>query len=324
MAVPPSNPSTPVLIGVDWGSSNLRAALLDDQGDLVDRRESSNGVFAVKDGAFSAALFSLCGDWIAEHRVPMLACGMIGSRQGIVEVPYVACPADLNQLARSLACVDLHGGPDTAATATGKLFIVPGLKSGSNASGWDVVRGEETQLFGIQAAPGSLHILPGTHSKWMTLGAAGRIESFQTYMTGELFELLRNHSSLARVMVQAVWSPDAFRQGVDEAINDDLENLLFRVRTGGLMDRLPAHALADYLSGMLIGAEVKAALRRFSKRDPQQAISVLGSAQLTQRYASAMGSFGLTTREIAGDAVFGGLLSVARAAGLVPPSSTQV
>ena len=324
MAPSTRQPSSPVLIGIDWGSSNLRAALLDGQGQLIDRRESSDGVFTVKAGAFGPALWQLCGDWIAEHPVPVLACGMIGSQQGVVEVPYVACPADVKQLAQQLVRVALPAGPGAAGASPINLYIVPGLKTGSDTAGWDVVRGEETQLFGIQAAAGSLHVLPGTHSKWMTLGAGGRIAGFQTYMTGELFDLLRKHSSLARVMAQAQWSAEAFGQGLDEARNDELENLLFRVRTAGLMERFPAHALADYLSGMLIGAEVKAGLRRFNERDTQQAISVLGSAQLTQRYAIAMASFGVSTREIAGDAVFHGLLSVARAAGLVPRSSTPL
>ena len=313
-----------MLIGIDWGSSNLRAALLDAHGQLIDRRESSDGVFTVKAGAFGPALLSLCGDWIAEHPLPVLACGMIGSKQGMVDVPYVACPADLKTLARHLACVEMDAGSGAAGKPAVKLYIVPGLKTGSHAAGWDVVRGEETQLFGIQAVPGSLHVLPGTHSKWMTLGPGGRIDSFQTYMTGELFELLCKHSSLARVMAQATWSPDAFQQGVDDARNGDLENLLFRVRTAGLMDRFAANALADYLSGMLIGAEIQAGLRRFCERDPQQPISVLGSAQLTQRYAIAMVTFGLTAREIAGDAVFSGLMSVAREAGLLPPSPTTI
>lgn len=327
-----SKPSNPVLIGIDWGSSNLRAALLDDQGQLIDRRESSDGVFAIKEGAFGAALWRLCGDWIAEHPVPVLACGMIGSKQGVLEVPYVACPADIHALAQHLGCVSLPGPSGTAGASAVDLLIVPGLKTGSDASGWDVVRGEETQLCGVPPVAGSLHVLPGTHSKWMTQGPGGRMDGFQTYMTGELFDLLCKHSSLGRVMPQAMTqmqtqtrtqtpeSPVAFQQGVDEARNADLENLLFRVRTAGLMARLPADALADYLSGMLIGAEVKAGLRRFSQRDALQPISLLGSAKLTPRYAIAMASFGLRVNEVAGDAVFGGLMAVARAAGWLSPS----
>jgi 2-dehydro-3-deoxygalactonokinase len=311
----------PALIGIDWGSSNLRAALLDAKGALIDRRESPDGVFGVADGDFGPALWRLCGDWAAAHALPLLACGMIGSRQGLVEVPYLACPARLADLAVRLACVELPQVPIAAGAPAPRLYIVPGLKYGSDASGWDVVRGEETQLLGLGAGPGSLTVLPGTHSKWMVQGPAGRIDGFQTYMTGELFELLRGHGSLSRVMGPSQWSPEAFGLGVDEARDGALEDLLFRVRTAGLTGRFPASALADYLSGLLIGAELKAGLRRFATRDPGRPIVVLGAAALTRRYATAMASFGLTATEVAGDAVFDGLVSIARAAGLLHPAS---
>ncbi len=309
---------TPALIGIDWGSSNLRVALLDSHGALLDRRESPAGVFTVTDGDFASVLWPLCVDWVTQHRVPLLACGMIGSRQGIVDVPYVPCPADVNDLARALGRAELRPGSQYT------LFIVPGLKTGSDAAGWDVVRGEETQLLGATVESGNLFVLPGTHSKWMTRGPGGRLESFQTYMTGELFDLLQRHSSLARVMSAPQWSPEAFGRGVSEAREGALENLLFRVRTAGLMERFPSSALADYLSGLLIGAEVKAGLRRFAATDTREPISVLGSAQLTQRYAIALASFGLPVRELAGDAVFSGLMSIARSAGLLvtPRAST--
>ena len=225
MAPSSPNSSNPMLIGIDWGSSNLRAALLDAQGTLIDRRESAAGVFTIKDGDFSTALLSLCGDWVAQYRVPVLACGMIGSKQGIVEVPYVACPAGVHDLARQLVRIEVLPKPESTGMRAFDLFIVPGLKTGSHANGWDVIRGEETQLFGVQLAPDSLAILPGTHSKWMTQGHGGAIANFQTYMTGELFELLRSHGSLARVMANSQWSPEAYQQGVHDARDDALENL---------------------------------------------------------------------------------------------------
>lgn len=137
-------------------------------------------------------------DWVTEHRVPLLACGMIGSRQGIVEVPYVQCPADLSSLAGALGRVELRTTDRSAAAASTSLFIVPGLKTGCDDKGWDVVRGEETQLLGAATQSGDLFVRLGTHSKWMMRSPVGCIESFQTYMTGELFELLTRHSSLAQ------------------------------------------------------------------------------------------------------------------------------
>ncbi|MEO6321481.1 MAG: 2-dehydro-3-deoxygalactonokinase [Polaromonas sp.] len=310
----------PVLIGIDWGSSNLRVALLDAQGGLIDRRESAAGVFTVQAGRYAEALFPLCLDWIAQHRVPLLACGMIGSRQGIVDVPYVTCPTSADDLARQLGQVELPTAEGDFTKQAVKLFIVPGLNTGSHDRGWDVLRGEETQLYGVPASSARLFVLPGTHSKWMSRNASGQIESFQTYMTGELYELLRNHSSLSRVMAPARWSLEVFEQGVAEARVGALENLLFRVRAAGLMGRFQAHELPDYLSGLLIGAEVKAGLSQFSQEVKNTSIPLLGSAQLTQRYATAFTQFGQAVTEMPGDAVFSGLLLIARAAGLLDRS----
>ncbi len=313
----------PVLIGIDWGSSMLRVALLDAQGVVLERRENAAGVFSVRNGEFAAALWPLCADWAAVFQLPMLACGMIGSRQGIVEVPYLRCPAELGDLAAALGRVDLP--PQAAANLNSPqaLFIVPGLTCGSQATGWDVMRGEETQFFGAPSGSGQVFVLPGTHSKWIRRGSDGKLESFQTYMTGELYELLQRHSSLAKVMATPQWSADAFRLGVAEARDHALEDLLFRVRTAGLMGRLAASALSDYLSGLLIGAEVKAGLRRFANPESGAPVSVLGSAQLTQRYAMTLDSFGIPAREIAADAVFAGLITIARSAGLIGGQGPQ-
>jgi 2-dehydro-3-deoxygalactonokinase len=315
-------PERATLVGIDWGSSNLRVALLDAEGRVLARRESAAGVFSIRDGDFASALWPLCGDWVDEHRLPMLACGMIGSRQGAVEVPYVACPAGVDELAGALGHKQLPASQAHGMSSPVTLFVVPGLNTGSHDDGWDVVRGEETQLLGATAATGpagsgNLYVLPGTHSKWMVCGSGARIESFQTYMTGELFELLHVHSSLGRMMSEPRWSPEAFQLGVGEARDGALENLLFRVRTAGLMGRIEPAALADYLSGLLIGAEVKAGLQRFAVSRARDPIAVIGGARLTQRYALALASFGLGVREVSGDAVFAGLLSIARRAGLL-------
>ncbi len=303
----------PVLIGIDWGSSNLRVALLDAQGALLARRESAAGAFTVLDGDFARALWPLCGDWLAAQRLPLLACGMIGSRQGLADVPYLDCPAGTAELAQALyrATLQLPSG------AAEVMHIVPGLRCGSAAAGWDVMRGEETQIVGLPASAGALCLLPGTHAKWLWRGTDGRIEDFQTYMTGELFELLSRQGSLSRLMAPPQWSPEAFAQGVGEARDGVLPDLLFRVRSAGLMGDIADYALADYLSGLLIGAEIRAGLARFSAAGGQSSIPVLGSASLTRRYAMALAAFGLDASELPGDAVFGGLLAVARTAGLL-------
>ncbi len=317
-------PERPALIGIDWGSSNLRAALLGSSGALLDRRERPAGVFALADGEHASALFELCGDWLEQHRVPLLACGMIGSRQGLVEVPYVACPADVSDLARGLGKTTLASKDGSAGRQPSTLFIVPGVQTGSANHGWDVMRGEETQLMGLDASDRALLVLPGTHSKWMRCSPDGRLESFQTYMTGELFELLTRHGSLARVMATPRWSATAFAHGVTQARDGALENLLFHVRTAGLMAQFEPSELSDYLSGLLIGTEIKAGLQRYAQRAVDASISVVGSAALTQRYAIAFEAFNLAAHEVTGDAVFRGLLSVARHAGLVDGTATPI
>lgn len=305
--------ASPALIGIDWGSSTLRLALLDARGALLARRESAAGVFAVTGGDFAGALWPLCADWLAAHRVPLLACGMIGSRQGIADLPYLDCPAGPAELARALQPVTM---PSPAGAAE-VLHIVPGLRCGNAAAGWDLMRGEETQLLGVPQPAEGLFVLPGTHAKWLRRGAGGRIETFQTYLTGELFDLLAHHGSLSRLMAPAAWSAEAFDQGVAEARDGALEDRLFRVRTAGLMGRFAADALPDYLSGLLIGAEIKAGLARFALAGAPASIPVIGSAALTRRYAAALAAFGRSAIQLPGDAVFGGLLAIARAAGLI-------
>lgn len=359
------DPAAPVLIGIDWGSSNLRVALIDGQGRLLARRDSAAGVFTVQDGAFAAALWPLCADWLAAHPVPLLACGMVGSRQGLLEVPYLPCPAGLAELAPALGRATLappSGQPGAALT----LHIVAGLVAGSANTGWDVMRGEETQLLGgvpggvtdgvprgaadgvadggasapagraarNAAGSGQLTVMPGTHSKWVQRAPDGRIQAFQTYLTGELFELLSRHSSLAKVMATPQPSPEAFALGLQQAQDQSLDNLLFRVRTAGLMGQLPAHALPDYLSGLLIGAEVRSGLQRFAAVPAvpvvpaapavaawpdSRPITLVGSTALTGRYQQALALWGCSVRQASADAAFAGLLAIARAAGLVPP-----
>lgn len=308
----------PALIGVDWGSSNLRVALLARDGAVLARRESPEGVFALADGDFSAVLWRACGDWFERHGLPMLACGMIGSRSGIVEVPYLPCPAGVDELAGALARVELSPTGAARRDRPVAMHIVPGLKCGSDATGWDVIRGEETQLLGVANVAGRVFVLPGTHSKWMTRSNDGRIATFQTYMTGELFDLLVRHGSPGRVIANSRWSPGAFERGVREARDGRLEDLLFRVRTAGLMGMIDADALADYLSGMLIGAELAAGLARSGAPSTDHPPVVIGAETLVRRYATAMGVFGLEARGFAGDAVFGGLALLAARAGLLP------
>jgi len=298
------------LIALDWGTSNLRASLLGEQGRLLDRRSAADGVMAVPERRFEVALRALCGDWIDSHACPLIASGMIGSRQGWAEAPYLECPASLETAAAQALAVPLAGG--------GTLHIVPGLRCSGPDGQVDVIRGEETQLWGARLADGGCCVLPGTHSKWAWLGAEGRVQRFQTYMTGELYALLVQHSILGRLMQHGAPRPGAFADGARLGLAEHahLSHLIFAARTAGLVAARAADELPDFLSGMLIGAEIGSARLRGA---PAQ-VTLLGEAALCARYAAALALGGIGVLPAPADATTRGQWRVAVAAGLVVAS----
>jgi 2-dehydro-3-deoxygalactonokinase len=267
------------LIGGDWGTSNLRVFRFGADGAVLERREAATGVLAVADGGFEAALAGLIGDWLADGPVPILLCGMVGSKQGWVEAPYAACPAGLADVAARI---------EPVACGLGDVRIVPGLAATLPDGRRDVMRGEETQIFGVASGDG-LVITPGTHSKWARY-EAGRVVGFETFMTGELFAVLKAHSILSRLMRGDAPDPAAFELGVRRALDDPaLSRLLFSVRTEGLFEQIAPEALAAYLSGLLIGAEVGAATR---SADATNAV-VIASPAIAALYQSALAIAGV-------------------------------
>ena len=179
-------------------------------------------------------------------------CGMVGGRGGWLEAPYVPCPADVNSVASAMVRLE---------TGLGETWIVPGLSATTRHGLADVMRGEETQIFGaLGPDEEALVIAPGTHSKWCRV-RGGRITGFRTYMTGELFAVLKSHSILGRTMQGQSHDEEAFARGVALALSDhDLLGLLFSARSEALFDRIAPEAGSAYLSGLLIGAEVRAGL----------------------------------------------------------------
>jgi 2-dehydro-3-deoxygalactonokinase len=238
------------MIAIDWGTTSLRAFRLDRGGSVLEQRRSASGILA-SSGRFAAALATAIDGW--DDPLIVMA-GMIGSRQGWLEVPYVACPAGPREIATAL-----HRVPPREFDGR-ELWIIPGLRARDPAGGDDVMRGEETQICGVIDALGAqrqIVCLPGTHSKRASV-LAGRIETFATAMTGELFELLCAHSMLGRLM-SPVHESDmgAFERGVFHAWRSgDLLHHLFAVRTLGLFDTLSAAQLRPFLSGLLIGHEL--------------------------------------------------------------------
>jgi 2-dehydro-3-deoxygalactonokinase len=266
----------------------------------------------VPERRFAETLLSLCGDWLAAH--PGCACiasGMVGSRQGWVEAPYVECPAGLDDAAAKLVRVAFGVGHH--------LHVVPGLRCVGDDGQADVMRGEETQLWGADLPAGSCVVLPGTHSKWAWLGEGDRVLGFQTHMTGEVYALLTQHGILGRLMaLGGAFVPAAFDDGVRLGMQQHahLLHTLFAARTAGLMGQRAPHELPDFLSGMLIGAEIASA-RGAAHAALDSGVTLLGDGVLCDRYARALGQAGLAVQRAASEATTRGQWRVALAAGLI-------
>ena len=298
--------AAPALLAVDWGSTALRGALLAADGTVLAVQAAPRGLLSIEPGGWAAAFEAAFGVWRAAHpQLPALMAGVVGSRQGWAEAPYCPCPAGLADLADRLLWIE-----------PGRLAIVPGLSTERDGLP-DVMRGEETQVFGALQGPGlgdATLVLPGTHSKWVTV-QQGRVAGFATHMTGECYALLRNQSILARMLPadDSVWAPEAFDAGVARAFEaGGLLHHLFSVRSLALYGRADGPALASRLSGLLIGEELRA-----QSLPAGAPVVVLGSAALAQRYQRALAQRGHPVTVVPADAGWQGLLAVARAAALI-------
>jgi 2-dehydro-3-deoxygalactonokinase len=297
------------LLAIDWGTSSARAYALDAAGKVLRQRSAALGVQRITDGRFAEALDELRGDSMQEP-VPLIASGMIGSRQGWVEAPYCRCPAGFDAIAASLTAV-----PGTL------LRVVPGLLCVGTDGMPDVIRGEETQVFGALSASATerqIIVLPGTHSKWVIAGPAG-IETFSTFMTGELYAVLRQHSILGRLATEGR-DDEALDRGVRHSLRGDaaLTHDLFSARTLALTEALAPSGVADYLSGLLLGAEIATARHWIARNGLGHApVMLLGDAALSTRYRRALALAGIESVLGPSDAAARGLWRIARHAGML-------
>jgi 2-dehydro-3-deoxygalactonokinase len=274
---------TPTLLGIDWGTSNRRAWWLSSDGTVLAEHADDQGLLAVQ-GRFAEALQALLAQGPSLGAgAPILMSGMVGSASGWREVPYLDAATPLAEIKRHLATVPAAGRP---------AFIVPGMCFVGNDGSVDVMRGEETQLLGAHALGqgDGWYVLPGTHCKWVRL-QGGRVVDLATYMTGELFSLLTQQGTLSSVTREGDADPPAFARGVAAAGRSGLSNALFGCRAQVVSGRLPAAQAREYLSGLLIGAEWHDVLRRSGSSAPTR-VTVIGSAQLAERYATVGAVFG--------------------------------
>ncbi|MCB9944416.1 MAG: 2-dehydro-3-deoxygalactonokinase [Geminicoccaceae bacterium] len=303
------------LVAVDWGTTSFRAAVMDRHGEVIRSVDAKAGIMQVHDGAFEEVLARELSRLEAPRGVPVMASGMITSRQGWVEVPYAPCPAGGAEIAAGVVTRTIASGHD--------VHFISGLIDMSDPARPDVMRGEETQIVGAMpvAADAAMAVLPGTHSKW-ALVADGRIERFSTFMTGEVFAVLGEHSILGRLMEAGPDDEAGFDKGVEAGVAEGSALLhdLFSARTLPLTGGLAGKAVASYLSGLLIGSEIGGARAIFGSPATRRAC-LIGSSGLVARYRRALGIAGIDCSVAAPDAAARGMVEIARARGLLPTVS---
>lgn len=298
-------------ICVDWGSSNFRAFLLNANGELVDSLYSGKGMLALKPDEFEPILFDLLKHW---PQVPIILAGMVGSLNGWRNVKYLTCPVGLQDLSANLT--------DIKNSQNRQIRIIAGIDTKTSDAQYDVARGEETQLIGAMQLIGealanqAVFCLPGTHSKWMKTSGE-EIVSFSTHMTGELFDILMKHSILSprqviddQVMNDNAQNDGAFIKGIECAKADGgLAHHIFSARTHMINGELDENEIASYLSGILIGTEIKEMQRL---NTDMQHVYLVGNQRLNEIYKLALAQFGLDATLISGEkAAYTGMHSLA-------------
>ncbi|MFB2831817.1 2-dehydro-3-deoxygalactonokinase [Aeromonas jandaei] len=283
---------TPGWVAVDWGTSNFRAFLMTEEGHVIDKLTASCGLLAVPNGQFPQTFQQLTSPWAGTiESLPILFGGMVGSQQGWCDVPYVSLPVSIQALSMNLLDITLPWGH--------KGWIVPGATGCNPLNLPDVMRGEEIQLMGLASRINSSNattILPGTHSKHASL-ENGALMSFQTFMTGELFSVLKHHSILGRQLPEQTHCKESYLFGVNVGLGGALSSVLFSARTTRLFNHVAPVHMESYLSGLLVGAELTAI-------NIQDSIYIVGDEILSELYQIALQHIGVSAEIVSGDACF--------------------
>jgi 2-dehydro-3-deoxygalactonokinase len=299
----------PIFIALDWGTTSFRAYLVGADGAVLETREDAGGILSVKDGAFEAAFERYVAGWPAG--LPVLASGMITSRQGWTEVPYAVAPVGLPEIAAAVKRMRTVSGRE--------IVFVPGVSYHAPNGVPDVIRGEEAQIIGATDAGDGMYVTRGTHCKWIDV-KGGRIERFATFMTGEMFAVLKDHSILGRLMAATEEGGDGFERGVRAGLverdgSGGLLHVLFGARTLGLFNDLAGDQIAPYLSGLLLGTEIAGARAMFAPGT--RPITVIGSPSLAGPFTLALKLAGLNSGLAPADAAVRGLARIGKHIGVL-------
>jgi 2-dehydro-3-deoxygalactonokinase len=272
---------TPV-IALDWGTTRARAFLIGENGEVLARHSADRGIQSVPAGGFPAAFAEIAGDLRRQSPdAAVLLAGMVGSRNGWAEAPYVPCPARPEEIAAAAMAVTLDDGTQAR--------ILPGLSC--DDGGFDVMRGEETLVVGLGLSDG-IACLPGTHSKWAQV-EGGRITRFASFMTGEIYGLLREHSILSRLAAEPSReeAAEGARLGIAAAAKPaGLLNAAFHARSEVLGGRMSGGAVGPYLSALLVAQEIAGARALFGGLDN---LHLVADGVLAQSYGRALAAAGL-------------------------------
>jgi len=283
-------------IAIDWGSTNLRAWLYQGE-ECLESRQSEAGVTRLNGKSPQAVLAEVTHGW-RDAATPVVMAGMVGSNVGWKIAPYLPVPAHFSAIGEQL-------------TSLGdKIWIIPGLCV-SRDDNRNVMRGEETQLLGaVSLSPSSVYVMPGTHCKWVQADA-GQVHDFRTVMTGELHHLLLNHSLVGAGLPEQETSAEAFSAGLARGLaTPAILPQLFEVRAAHVLGNLPREQVSEFLSGLLIGAEVVSMAAHFSA--PQ--VTIVSGSALANRYQQALEAMGRKAVVISGDTAFQtGIRSIAHA-----------
>jgi len=286
---------TTTLLGIDWGTSNRRAYVLDPQGGLVRQHQDDVGILQVHEG-FEQSLKALM-EALELESADVIMSGMVGSRSGWKEVPYLSTEHPLSRLGDALMPVETNI-PGT------RVRIVPGYRYIDPHGLPDVMRGEETQVLGAleSGATGGWFLLPGTHSKWAHADS-GRMSEFMTFMTGELYALMSQHGTLAKVISSQEPVQEAFAAGLRAARQGGFTHTAFCCRAMVVTDMMPGGHAASYLSGLLIGTELFEIVKKAGEA-MSAPVQVIGSVALSARYLSALELLGIPARAWQPDSVY--------------------